>query len=78
LAGPPVIGFDDKDTHVNEIARRLRAQIPSSTDPDRLERMAREAEGRRTVLAGTRPGTDVEAEHAAASAQNYRRQHRVP
>jgi|HubBroStandDraft_3_1064219.scaffolds.fasta_scaffold188735_2 hypothetical protein len=31
---------------MNDIARHLRAQIPSSTDPDRLERMAREAEGR--------------------------------
>jgi hypothetical protein len=29
---------------MNDIARQLRAQIPSSTDPDRLERMAREAE----------------------------------
>ena len=29
---------------MNEIARQLRAQIPSSTDPQRLERMAREAE----------------------------------
>jgi hypothetical protein len=30
---------------MNDIARQLRAQIPSSTDPGRLERMAREAEG---------------------------------
>ena len=30
---------------MNDIARQLRAQIPSSTDPDRLEQMAREAEG---------------------------------
>ena len=30
---------------MNDIARQLRAQIPSSTDPDRLERMAREIEG---------------------------------
>ena len=30
---------------MNAIARQLRAQIPSSTDPDRLEQMAREAEG---------------------------------
>ena len=29
---------------MNDIARQLRAQIPSSTDPDRLERMAREIE----------------------------------
>jgi hypothetical protein len=29
---------------MNDIARQLRAQIPSSTDPDRLEQMAREAE----------------------------------
>jgi hypothetical protein len=31
---------------MNDIARQLRAQIPSSTDPHRLERMAREAERR--------------------------------
>jgi hypothetical protein len=30
---------------MNDIARQLRAQIPSSTDPDRLEQMAREIEG---------------------------------
>ena len=29
---------------MNDIACQLRAQIASSTDPDRLERMAREAE----------------------------------
>jgi len=29
---------------VNEVARQLRAQIPSSTDPKRLEEMAQEAE----------------------------------
>jgi len=28
------------------IAAQLRAQIPCSTDPERLERLAREAEGR--------------------------------
>jgi hypothetical protein len=33
---------------MNDITRHLRAQIPSSTDPGRLERMAREAEGRTT------------------------------
>lgn len=31
-------------------AERLRAQIPSSTDPARLERMAREAEARAGAL----------------------------
>jgi hypothetical protein len=35
---------------MNDIARQLRAQIPSSTDPDRLEQMAREAEGRTSPL----------------------------
>lgn len=30
---------------MNDTARRLRAQIPTSTDPDWLERMARHAEG---------------------------------
>ena len=29
-------------------AAQLRAQIPTSTDPDRLERMAREIEGRKS------------------------------
>lgn len=29
---------------MNDIACQLRAQIASSTDPDRLERLAREAE----------------------------------
>jgi hypothetical protein len=29
---------------MNDTARRLRAQIPTSTDPDWLERMARHAE----------------------------------
>jgi hypothetical protein len=29
---------------MSDIARQLRAQIPFSTDPKRLERMAREAE----------------------------------
>jgi len=31
---------------MNDFARQLRAQISSSTDPERLERMARVAEGR--------------------------------
>ena len=31
-----------------EHAEQLRAQIPSSTDPDRLERMAQEIEGRKS------------------------------
>jgi hypothetical protein len=35
---------------MNDIARQLRAQIPSSTDPDRLEQMARAAEGRTSPL----------------------------
>ena len=33
---------------MNDIARQLRAQIPSSTDPDWLEQMARAAERRTT------------------------------
>ncbi len=32
-----------------DIAQQLRAQIPSSTDPHRLERLAREAEDRATL-----------------------------
>jgi len=36
---------------MNDIASWLRAQIPASTDPDRLERLAREAE-RQAVLRG--------------------------
>ena len=39
---------------MNDIARQLRAQIPSSTDPDRLERMAREIEG--GISQSRRPG----------------------
>jgi hypothetical protein len=39
---------------MNDIARQLRAQIPSSTDPDRLERMAREIE--RGISPSRRPG----------------------
>ena len=35
---------NNQDATMNDIARQLRAQIPSSTDPDRLERMAREIE----------------------------------
>ena len=34
------------DAMTNDIARQLRAQIPASTDPKRLERMALEAERR--------------------------------
>ena len=34
----------DKGATMNDIACQLRAQIASSTDPDRLERLAREAE----------------------------------
>jgi hypothetical protein len=45
---------------MNDIACQLRAQIPSSTDPDRLEQMAREAEGRtsrrRTQCVDSRDG----------------------
>jgi hypothetical protein len=32
-----------------DIAQQLRAQIPSSTDPHRLERLAREAEDRASL-----------------------------
>jgi len=39
-----IAGNNQRPT-MNDIARRLRAQIASSTDPDRLERMAREIEG---------------------------------
>ena len=39
---------------MNDIARQLRAQIPASTDPDRLERMAREIE--RGISPSRRPG----------------------
>jgi hypothetical protein len=34
---------------MDDTARRLRAQIPTSTDPDWLERMARHAEGLASV-----------------------------
>ena len=41
----PAAAGSNQDATMNDIARQLRAQIPSSTDPDRLERMAREIEG---------------------------------
>jgi hypothetical protein len=34
---------------MNDIARQLRAQIPASTDPHRLERLASEAEHRASL-----------------------------
>ena len=37
---------------MNDIASWLRAQIPSSTDPDRLERLAREAERQAVLRSG--------------------------
>jgi hypothetical protein len=53
---------------MNDIARQLRAQIPSSTDPDRLERMAREIE--RGTSPSRRPGQAQQAlEDAAGSAE---------
>jgi len=42
--GCSIPGLANADAPMNEVARQLRAQIPSSTDPQRLERMAREAE----------------------------------
>jgi hypothetical protein len=41
----PAAAGNNQDATMNDIARQLRAQIPASTDPDRLERMAREIEG---------------------------------
>src|SRR5215831_20530105 len=38
---------------MNEVVRQLRAQIPWSTDPARLERLAREVEGQSSTLANT-------------------------
>jgi hypothetical protein len=43
---------------MNDIAAWLRAQMPSSTDPDRLERLSREAE-RQAVLRSGNLGTDL-------------------
>ena len=37
---------------MNDIASWLRAQIPSSTDPGRLERLAREAERQAALRSG--------------------------
>ena len=37
---------------MNDIASWLRAQIPSSTDADRLERLAREAERQAVLRSG--------------------------
>ena len=45
---------------MSDLARRLRAQKRFSTDPDYLERMAREAEAE--VVAEARPGDTTDAE----------------
>jgi len=37
---------------MNDIASWLRAQMPSATDPDRLERLAREAERQAALRSG--------------------------
>jgi hypothetical protein len=37
---------------MNDITAWLRAQMPSSTDPDRLERLAREAERQAVLRSG--------------------------
>jgi len=37
---------------MNDIAAWLRAQMPSSTNPDRLERLAREAERQAVLRSG--------------------------
>lgn len=46
-------------------ADRLRAQIPYSTDPDRLERMAREIEAREAPRRRESPGQIILALAAA-------------
>jgi hypothetical protein len=59
---------------MNDIARQLRAQIPASTDPDRLERMAREIEGV-TSASGRRGQVNqgqAEADGSAAAASAHR------
>jgi len=62
-----------RSRRMNEIARQLRAQIPSSTDPDWLERMAQEAEssdrrnGRRDGQSCSLPCDGMEHESSAAS-----------
>jgi hypothetical protein len=43
---------DFKVLTMNDIASWLRAQIPSSTDADRLERLAREAERQAVLRSG--------------------------
>jgi hypothetical protein len=52
---------------MNDIARQLRAQIPSSTDPARLERMAREIE--RGISPSRRPGQALEDAEGSAAAR---------
>jgi hypothetical protein len=57
------------------IAAQLRAQIPCSTDPERLERMACEAEGRTRIsqsflsrgLSPTVATTDARLRHSAVT-----------
>jgi hypothetical protein len=55
---------------MNEIVRRLRAQIPSSTDPERLQRMAQEAERRAAVAASAAPEERPEAGEPRARLRN--------
>jgi hypothetical protein len=50
----PAAAGNNQGATMNDIARQLRAQIPASTDPDRLERMAREIES--GMLPQRRPG----------------------
>jgi hypothetical protein len=56
---------------MNEIARKLRAQIPSSTDPERLERMANEAERRAALATSAAPEERPEAGEARARLRNH-------
>ena len=64
---------------MNDIARQLRAQIPASTDPDRLERMAREIEG--ATSAGRRRGQAHQGQaddDGSAAASAHRINHHRP
>jgi hypothetical protein len=52
--------------YVNDIARQLRAQIAFSTDPDRLERMARAVESQASSVATTSSDKGIDSREGTA------------
>jgi hypothetical protein len=70
----PAVAGNNQDATMNDIARQLRAQIPSSTDPERLERMAREIEG---GTPANRRGEQAHREQANADGSAAASTHRI-